>query len=466
MKQETILKIKELSERIKKLPKGYISTKSIGGNIYYYLQWSENGKKLSRYINENELSDLNNLIKERKELEQELKLLKKGFSVDELFFCTLMHLDDKVVDLTLSLATGYIQSIGEVYSRDLLPVGVTDNLSGIIDWWNDRSIPLTRSGIREALDKLNINDPKILLLKCYGLSLSDQYWIKPKRENISWANVNFFENPFSDDVGTVLFGGKTKRKELNLSSPDSTSVGNLKKRWKIVNGKRVMIKGGSNPFRQEPYNEVIASEVAKLLEIDCVKYSLFYDKDFPYSICEDFVNKSQDLITAHQINKTLKRNNNDNTYTHFVKCAQSLHIPLVSDFLDRLIVFDYLIANEDRHFNNFGFIRDAKTLEFIGPAPIFDSGASFGFDKITSDITPFKGIISKPFKDTHLEQLKLVKSFKWLDINKLNKIKEEIYSLFAQFESKYLDKLRITAIADSFIDRTDYLISHYLQQEK
>lgn len=47
-----------------------------------------------------------------------------------------------------------------------------------------------------------------------------------------------------------------------------------------------------------------------------------------------------------------------------------------------MIVLDYIIANEDRHLNNFGAIRDANTLAWIGMAPIYDSGASLGFDKL------------------------------------------------------------------------------------
>ena len=462
MNQDTINKIKELTERIKKLPRGYISTKTVRGNIYYYHQWSEGGKKYSKYLNDIELVTLNLLISERQQLEREIKLLKKGYRSTDVLLCTLMHQNNKVVDLSISLETGQILTVGDIYSLHLLPIGVDNHLNGLSEWWNDRSIPLTRSGIREALEKLEISDPKVLLLKCYGLSLSDQYWIKPKEEHIYWEDINFFDNDFSDDVGTVLLGGEKRKKELNLSSPDSTSVGNLKKRWKIIDGNRVMIKGGSNPYRQEPFNEVIASKIAGFLGLAAIEYSLFYDGDYPYSKCVDFINKNEDLITAYQINKLLKKNNSDSAYTHFVKCAEKAGIKGVKEYLDKLIVFDFIIANEDRHFNNFGFIRDANTLAFKGAAPVFDSGSSFGFDKLTIDIKPFKDIVSKPFKDIPLEQLKLVDSFKWLSVEKLNLVKKELLPLFSQFKSKYLDDQRINAIVESTIARIDYLIKHYL----
>ena len=459
MEKETITRINELIKEIEKLPKGYISTKNIRGNIYYYHQWNENGKKASKYLNQEELLELDALLKQRQQLEQELKALKLGYNVSY----TLMHLNQKVVDLLFD-DRGFIKATGTIYALNHLPVGSLDNkgnlsFSNLTEWWNERSIPLSRSGIRDVLDKLEISSSQALLLKCFGLSLSDQYWIKPKNQNIKWEDINFFHNDFSEDVGELLLGGELKNKDLDLSSPDNTSVGNLKKRWKIADGKRILIKGGSNPFRQEPYNEVVAYKIATALNIPSVAYSLKEIDGYPYSECEDFIKEDEDLVPAYLINKTLKKSNNDASYTHLLKCAEKLGIKGFKDYLNQLIVFDYLIANEDRHFNNFGVIRNAKTLDFIGAAPIYDSGASFGFNKIDADIKAFKDIESKPFKNNIVEQLKLVTSFDWLSVKQLEYIKANIKSWFDDLESRYLNKERIKAISAATIERIDYLIN-------
>ena len=267
MEKAVIERINEINKEIAKLPKGYISVKKIGGNIYHYHQWNVDGKKVSKYLNQEELLKLNALLKQRQQLEQELKSLKFGYNIS----FTLMHLNQKVVDLIFD-DKGYIRAAVTVYDVNHLPVGSLDDegnlsFSKLSEWWNERSIPLSRSGIQDVFDKLNITNSQPLLLKCFGLSLSDQYWIKPKSQNISWEEANFFNNVFSEDVGELLLSGRLKKKDLDLSSPDNTSIGNLKKRWKIIDGKRILIKGGSNPFRQEPYNEVVASKVADVLGI-------------------------------------------------------------------------------------------------------------------------------------------------------------------------------------------------------
>jgi hypothetical protein len=54
------------------------------------------------------------------------------------------------------------------------------------DWWIGRAIPASRSGLQDALLALGIASPTYLLEKCYGLSLSDQYWICPKGSALEW----------------------------------------------------------------------------------------------------------------------------------------------------------------------------------------------------------------------------------------------------------------------------------------
>lgn len=458
---ETLEKLAELTARIKELPKGYISKKTIGGKIYYYHQWSKSGSKQSRYIKDDEVEPLAKLIDERKELQTQVSALKKTSAKKtkrnevNVMKCILMHKRTQVASIELDDATGFIQKIGEIYAPEHLPVGIHVR-HGVADrtelnqWWTDRSIPASRSGIREALEILEIASTKLLLLRCYGLSLSDQYWIKPDGSDLTWEDVNFFDNSFSDDIGDVLFGAPKKDNALNFSSPDNTSDGFLKKRWKIIDGKRCLIKGGSNPFRQQPFNEVIATKIMERLDIPHVPYTLVWNKEAPYSVCEDFVDENTELIPAWRVMMTQKKNNSTSVYQHFVNCCGALGVADVVPFLDRMITLDYIIANEDRHFNNFGLIRNAETLEWIGMAPIYDSGSSLGYDKLPGQMKSEKDVGCKPFKNHHIEQLQLVQSFEWLDLSKLDDVEDIIRETLAlDTDENYIDEYRINAVVNA-----------------
>ena len=366
----------------------------------------------------------------------------------------LMHKCFAVAKLVFDETTGSIIKTGTVYDRDRLPVGVTER-NGKADrfllneWWRDRSIPDTRQGIKDALYALEINNTQLLPLRSYGLSLSDSYWILPESSNINWYDLNFFENAFSEDIGDVLFGQERNIRTFDFNSPDNTTDGYLKKRWKIINGKRCLIKGGSNLERQQPFNEVIASKIMDRLGIYHAPYNIIWEDDEPYSVCEDFVTKDTELISAWRIMQTQKKDNSTSVYQHFVNCCKSLGAPDVVPALDRMLVLDYIIANEDRHLNNFGLLRNAETLEWLGFAPIYDSGSSLGYNSLLSQIHTEKNITCKPFKRRHDEQVKLVTSFDWIDFSKLSDAGDMVREIFSDPRAKELiSENRKEAIAE------------------
>ena len=142
---------------------------------------------------------------------------------------TLMNKNNPVIDFETQMGT--ILRITDTWNEEYLPIG-TRTKTGIDvkilnHWWHGRSIPASRTGIKEALENMGIDSSKELLEKSYGLSLSDQYWIRPDHSKIQWKDINFFENPFSEDVGSALFGGQFSG---DFMSPDNTSDGWLRKK--------------------------------------------------------------------------------------------------------------------------------------------------------------------------------------------------------------------------------------------
>lgn len=373
---------------------------------------------------------------------------------------TLMHKNKLVADLALDEASGSISRVEKVYNIEHVPVGIhVENefidRGSLNQWWSSRAIPASRNGIKNVLEELTIQNTNFLVEKSWGLSLSDQYWIRPSNSDIAWEQVNFFQNSFSEDMGNLLFGHKANGENIDLMSPDNTSDGWLKKKWKIIDGKRYLIKGGSGATQQEPYNEVFASKLMERLGIEHVSYTLYVENGYPFSICEDFVTADTELITAYHIMQMQKKPNHLSWYRHFLNCCESLHILGMQEYLDRMIVLDYLIANEDRHQNNFGVIRNAETLEYLGGAPIYDSGTSLWFNKPWTLINGEAKVPCKPFKNSHEEQIKLVRSFDWLDLSALNGIDMEFREIVKG--SLFIDRARCDAICKGICERVEFL---------
>lgn len=372
----------------------------------------------------------------------------------------LMHKNMAAAGIELDAASGSISAIGEIFAENHVPVGIPIkkgriDRAALNEWWKGRAIPASRDGIRNALMELNISSTHQLLDKCLGLSLSDQYWICPKGSGMKWADINFFENTFSDDVGNILFGQGFASGRISLMSPDNTSDGWLKKKWKIIDGRRCLLKGGSGTVWQEPYNEVLASRIMKRLGIPHVSYTLMMQEDYPYSVCEDFVTPQTEFISAWYIMQTQVKPNHVSVYQHYLNCCEAQGIPGIRESLDRMLALDFLIVNEDRHQNNFGLVRNAETLEWLGAAPVFDSGSSLWFTKPTALISPTAKAGCKPFKSSHDEQIKLVSSFDWLDLSALYGIDEELREIVRG--SLFVDAARCDALCRGLKGRVEML---------
>ena len=371
----------------------------------------------------------------------------------------LMHREIEVAEIELD-ELSHITNIYEVYAEEHFPVGTLGkhgvDKTMLAKWWAKRSIPASRSGLRETLDLLHMSVPQELLAKCYGLSLSDQYWISPKDKPLMWKEINFFDHDFSEDVGNLLFGYGEFSDSMSLISPDNTSDGQLIKKWKIADGKRVLIKGGSNPYQQEPLCEVIASGIAERLCIPHTKYTLLWKHEKPFSVCQDFITSETELVSAYHIMQSRKKPNDLSDYEFYLNCAEQLGVKNIREQTEKMIVLDFLIGNEDRHFNNFGLIRNAVTLEWIDVAPIFDCGTSLWYNTQESLIKPLSpNLLAKPFKKTHREQIKLVKDFSWLDMKKLKGMEEEMEEILSQ--SPYISRERRTVLCDAFCQRAELL---------
>jgi hypothetical protein len=126
--------------------------------------------------------------------------------------------------------------------------------------------------------------------------------------------------------------------------------------------------------------------------------------------------------------------------------------------MDEMLVLDYIIANQDRHFGNFGFIRDVNTLEFLDFAPIFDCGTSLRYDTPTKYIDISLDVESQPFLDTHSQQITLINDWSKFDLSKLGNISNWIHNfLTSGVNSIFIDEERSEKLATLVERRIDTL---------
>ena len=99
----------KLEQQISNLPAGSITKKAVNGKEYFYHRWTENKKRREKYIPMDEVENFRVQIGQRKELEQELKMLRKYLpktkSVNSAVFTTNVRAGEELRAFATSVRT-------------------------------------------------------------------------------------------------------------------------------------------------------------------------------------------------------------------------------------------------------------------------------------------------------------------------------------------------------------------------
>ena len=260
-------------------------------------------------------------------------------------------------------------------NRKIFPELLQEEISSntIEEFLKQRIVPQNRAFVRQILEAQNLRDIKGIIDTCKGLSLNDCYWVVDNSD-MKFEDYNLYDNSFSTMLSLIAFTGKienniNKEKNSIIISPEFTTNGALPKAWRRLDGKVYLYKGSTENWNfsntgYEPYSEYYASEVANAMGINAVKYDLRKWKGMLASVCELFTSKKYSYVPIWEATKFTKI---DDIYKWCIENG------FKEEFSD-MIVFDSLILNNDRHLGNFGVLKDNKTGEYIGFAPIFDNG--------------------------------------------------------------------------------------------
>ncbi len=388
--------------------------------------------------------------------------------------CILMNKNTEVLMAEYDSGLGVFTKIYDVYNIDYAPyiiksfyngtdVNDTSFRTNLSDWFRGRGIPSWRDKLDLLLHRLDISVSSELLDKSFGLSLSDQYWLKPIDSDILYDDINFFDHDFDYSEfleASLSRNSKTITKEESLKTPNNTTDGMLKKAWIIEDGTRYLLKGGYKNEVLQPFNEALASEICKRLGFDHVEYTLDTYKDMVVSKCPCFINKDTELITAYQIRNDMKRHDNVEDYEEYIKKLENNGIKDARNKMENMFILDFLIMNEDRHLNNFGIIRNVNTLKWLDVTPIFDNGMALNVDYYSEGEVAISGqgrffYEEKPFD----EIIKVVKDLKRIDINKLKDLPEWFDELLHKYQN-------ITKMSDKRINLLCVLLNRQINKLK
>lgn len=252
---------------------------------------------------------------------------------------------------------------------------LVNNVTNFQYWCACRLLTLDRQYAKAILNSIGAlqaftdKERAEIALSYRCLSLTDIYWVRRKKEKISFAEVNLYENHLENALVDVSLKGKQltiQNKHLeNEFAKDLSTNGCFPKAWIRKNGHFQLYKGGGRAVVE---NEVLASNVCQCFDCKQVIYTLGqYDGEL-VSVSDIMTSKEQSIVSReafeiYAVNKEID------------PMKYILQLDAYSFYM--MNILDYLVGNVDRHWGNWGFLVDNRRNKPLSLHPLMDFNQSF-----------------------------------------------------------------------------------------
>ena len=284
----------------------------------------------------------------------------------------LMNKDNTVMRILIGREK-FINTIRviDVYSEDLIPLSLKAD-SSLQTFIDSRLVLSHRKNVKQLFESIGITSTEDILSITNGVSLNDTYWLKEVDDKKTWRVVSPYTNPLNQNIADYSFDNlRLVAGKRITNSPEFATSGQFPKCWKRVNGVIYLYKAGSSGAANsgnEPFSELLASELADAMNITHVRYEYLNYKGKDSTRCANICSEDIGLYAVHEFNKEL------NSYEKILDfCKNDDDKKLVIDML----LLDYLTLNTDRHLGNIGVLADNDKQEYISMAPIYDNNMAF-----------------------------------------------------------------------------------------
>lgn len=223
----------------------------------------------------------------------------------------------------------------------------------------------------------------------------------------------------------------------------------------MEHGEIYLFKGGSSGAANtgnEPYSEFYACQIAQTMGLNVVSYDLERWKGILASKCKLFTDIDTSFVP---IGRLVRSGGLQACLDYYAELGEDF-----AESIHSMLVFDAVIYNEDRHFGNFGIMRDNHSDDIIAPAPLFDHGLSLFNYAMPEDIknldeyaktrfpvygdTSFERICSEVMGRIQIQQLRHLIGFTFKRHSFINWPEERLIAVEKHLQKRIRQLLKLT----------------------
>lgn len=295
---------------------------------------------------------------------------------------TIMHMDRKVASIRED-------GTCTIYAPSFMPYNLylergsndldtrLNNLNNFYYWCSSRVLTLDRKYAKEIMNSIGAKqavtdrDRAIIAISYHGLSLTDVYWIRQNREQISFSDLSLFRHSLSGAFVDVSLNGKqltVQNAELIKSGDvagDLGTQGVAPKAWIREGGTFYFLKNGDT---RDVEAELLASRILRCFRADSVHYEPDEFDGKAVSKSRIITSEANGLVSMEAMDVYCLNHGINRDDFVLKKDRYAYHM---------MNLLDYLVGNTDRHWGNWGFLTDNRTNKLLRLYPLMDFNKSF-----------------------------------------------------------------------------------------
>ena len=297
-----------------------------------------------------------------------------------------------------------------------------NNINNFNHWCTSRVLSLDRKYAKEILNSINVaqattdKDRAEISLSYHCVSLTDVYWVREEGEEITFSELNLYDNPLNEAIVDLSLKGRQMTVTNKELAPDLSTKGCFPKAWVRRNNGFKLLKDGDEETVKK---ELLASEICQCFDIRQVIYRAgTYDGEL--------VSES-DIVTSKEFSIVSKMAFDIYAINHDL---DTIEICKVMDPITYygMNILDYLTGNTDRHPENWGFLVDNSSNKYVSLYPLMDFNQCFqSYDNIDGAnclTVSRKGVTQR---EAAIEGVKCIglRQKKEMDMSKFGEFKQE-----------------------------------------
>lgn len=348
----------------------------------------------------------------------------------------IMHMDRKVAAIS---ETGKCK----IYFKSFMPYNLyleekedidalVNNITNFNYWCATRVLTLDRQYAKEILNSIgmlqavtDVDRAKIALsYRC--TSLTDVFWVRLKKEKVSFADVNLYENHLDNTFIDIALRGKQYTVQNEVLARDLSTNGCFPKAWQRYGGGFRLLKDGG---RDAVEKEILASQICRCFDVNQVLYERDYFDGEAVSVSRNITSKEYSIVPMDAV-EIYAANHNKNVLKYILSLDNHNYY--------MMNIIDYLVGNTDRHWGNWGVFVDNKNNKPVRLYDLMDFNQAFhAYDKM-------EGANCQTCFGKHFNQMEAaVQAVRKIGLNQTKEIEEGIFSAFPQFYDMFIKRLTV-----------------------